>query len=66
MLDKNTLIIKIGRNRSGESAGCVDMEIATNRVEDLSDYDFEELLKTIKSAKDSCIEARHKFNGLKG
>lgn len=58
MLNRDRLLIGIGRNRSGQDAGCIDMEVAVQYIEDLSDYDFEQLLLIIDSAKESCKRAR--------
>lgn len=60
MLNEDTLIVKIGRNRSGQDSGEIDMEVACARVEDLCDYDFKELLKTLEAAKESCIRSRRR------
>jgi len=57
MLNQDTLLVKIGRNRSGESAGRIDMEVAVARVADLCDADFVELMETLCAAGDSCMTA---------
>ena len=57
MLNQDTLLVKIGRNRSGESAGRIDMEVAVQRVADLCYADFVELMETLCAAGDSCMQA---------
>jgi hypothetical protein len=58
MIEDSTVLIRIGRNRSGFDAGCIDMEVAVDRVEDLCEADYKELLRTIDAAKNSCKRAR--------
>ncbi len=58
MLDKNRLLVKIGRNRSGQDSGEIDMEVAVQYIEDLCDHDFEQLLIMLDCAKKSCKRTR--------
>lgn len=58
MLDEKRLLVKIGRNRSGQDAGEIDMEVAVQHIEDLCDYDFDQLLIMLDVAKESCERAR--------
>lgn len=58
MLNQDKLIIKIGKNRSGNDAGEIDMEVAVQYVEDLCDHDFQQLLATLDAAKASCKQTR--------
>ncbi len=64
MLDRDKLLIKIGKNRSGESSGQIDMEVAVQLVENLCDYDFRELLKTLDSARNSCLNTQKRASNL--
>lgn len=57
ILNKNTLV-KIGRNRSEQDSGEIDIEVSVSRVEELSEDDFEKLIATLESAKFGCINAR--------
>jgi len=59
MLEDSTIIMRIGRNRSGQDAGEIDMEVAVQRVEDLCAADYNALLRTIDAARSSCIHAWH-------
>lgn len=65
MLDQDKLLIKIGRNRSGESSSQIDMKVAVKLIENLSDYDFRELLKTLDSVRNSCLNALKRASDLK-
>ncbi len=59
MLNQDTLIVKIGRNRGGDSVEKIDMAVDVRRVMGLCDFDFQELLNTLESARKSCLRIRH-------
>ena len=64
MLNQDKLLIKIGRNRSGQFAGEIDMEVNVFRIRDLCDNDFQELLITLDCAKKSCMNARERGKNI--
>lgn len=58
MLNEDRILIRIGRNRSGQDAGEIDMEVAVQWVQELSAQDFEQLLRTLDAARQSCLDWR--------